>query len=311
MRPRPTSPPLWFVALLALASALVLRWLDASLAEGSTPGAGAAREQHAFWPFLVTVAGIVWQGIQVAGRVTLQLLAWSVKALWAFAGSIYNAAKAIGRQLLDFGRWSLEFLRSTYERVLRPLWQHFWKWFDRARAWLQKVLAPVFQFLDAIRGHILKFYNDWVRPILDVIGIARKVLRTFASFGWDWARALDARLGELEEAIDRPFRIALAKINEVINLVNRIVTADGLFQRLALLRSIERDIRQVQNQLTNAYFRPSNDDEKRRATEEWPTMTMAQHIAEARTIAARRETRYASRIAEEVSDMKRILAGLR
>ena len=55
----------------------------------------------------------------------------------------------------------------------------------------------------------------------------------------------------MQERIDDPFRYALGKINEVINIVNRVVTFNGLIQRVALIRSIERDIRLVHRAFAN------------------------------------------------------------
>jgi hypothetical protein len=34
-------------------------------------------------------------------------------------------------------------------------------------------------------------------------------------------------------------------LNDVLNVINRIVTADGLFQRLALMKSVQRDIAHI------------------------------------------------------------------
>ena len=244
MGQRVPPPPVWFLLTLVLIEGLAWRAL----------GSGdelAPDERRAFWGFVVIAAQAIWTGVQVVAQATLTVLAWSVKALWAFATTIYNALKVTGRALLDAGKWTLDFLEKTYDRVLKPAWQHFWKWFDRAKKWLQDVLRPVFAILNRIKGEILEFYNSYVRPILDAIGIARRVLRVFESFGWDWAGALDRRLADLEERIDKPFRLVLAKVNEVIGIVNRIVTLDGLLQRVTLLRSIERDVRAVSAAVAN------------------------------------------------------------
>jgi hypothetical protein len=264
MRPR-SSPPPWFVGLVTLAVCLLVRALDA-LVHGHPIGVSdAAPVSMAFWAAIVAIAGWVWRGLEVAGRVTLSALSWSVNVLWAFARTAYNAAVAAGKGLVTGFRKSWDFLQATYTHVLKPAWQHFWKWIDTAKRWLEQLFGPVLRFLRTIRDEILKFYDKWIRPILDTIDIARKALRVLQALGVDWARKLDAELAKFQQAIERPFRELLAKVNEIVNLVNRVVTLDGLFQRLALIRSIERDIGYVVNTWHNSQSVPLTAEERRAA----------------------------------------------
>ena len=249
MTPR-TPPPLVCYALTGAALALLARWLAPAAAE-LPPGGDGAPQLFAFWPAVALVATWIWNGIEVAARVTLAAVQWSVTALWAFAKTVYNFAVDIGGFFVKVGREVWDVVRATYENVLKPAWQNFWKLYDRLRKWLDEIFGPVLRVLRLIRSRFLAIYSKFIRPILDLIGIGRRVLSVFQSFGWEWARKLDAQLAALQSRIDAPFRLVLAKINEVINLVNRVVTADGLFQRLALIRSIERDLRQVNRALVN------------------------------------------------------------
>lgn len=284
MRSHRRSPaPLWFTLLCVLAVAVVYRLVVAGgTASGGLDGGGDSI-LLGFWGFFVFLFSAIWTGLQIVGKITLAVLAWSVKLLWVFATRAFNAAKAIGRAFGLFGRAAWNFLEATYDKVLKPIWEHFWKWFDRARRWLEDVLRPVFKFLNKIRDTILAIYKKWVRPILDIIGAFRKVLRVLATFGLDWARALDRKLADLEALIDKPFRLLLAKINEIINIVNRIVTADGLFQRLALIRSIERDVKNILQAWHNSQSKPLTDQERGAAIDGVKYKPGSQVIAETRT----------------------------
>lgn len=243
--------PLWFVFVLAVAEALVWRYLAGDPGSSELRGGDSPDVQVAFWQLVLLVAGYVWQGIQIAGEITLKILAWSVKLLWAFAVAINNAAIAVGKALVFLAKQAWVFLRDTYTHVLRPMWEKFWNWFDRFRGWLDRTFGPIFRFLERIRKYVLDFYDKWVRPILDAIGIARKVLGVLSSLGLEWARALDRKLREIEEAIQKPFRDVVRLINEAIGVLNRVVTADGLFQRVALIRTIERDMRYIGRAFVN------------------------------------------------------------
>lgn len=225
--------PLWFTLLVAVALALALNAIN-----GPRP---ADAPLCAFWFLLVSIASAIWRGLEAAGRIALQALAWSVKALWAFATATYNGLKAAAAAIRVGLKTSWEFLRTTYDDVLKPAWQHLYRWFQKFRDWLDRTFAPVLKWLHDLRDHLLDFYARWIRPWLDLINVTRHALRVLSTFGLAWARALDRRLGDLEARLERPFSVLLAKVNEVINLVNRVVGFDGLLQRAALIRSIVRD----------------------------------------------------------------------
>lgn len=243
--------PWWFELAIAVAVAVAVRALDSvSLASGA-PADQAPPIGLAFWALISLVAGAIWKGLEVAGRITLEVLKWSVLQLWSFARMVYNGSIALGKEVVRGLRKGWDFLQATYENVLRPAWEKLWKWYDRARKWLDDVVGPIYRFLVRVREEFLKYYDRWVRPILDSIDIARRWLRVFQGFGWDWARRLDDQFARIQERIDGPIRLVLSKINETINVVNRIATVNGLLQRVALVRSIERDIRQVQRAFAN------------------------------------------------------------
>jgi hypothetical protein len=244
-----------------LADAYCPTLLYGSAVEGGRP------IERAFWHVIVLIGSAILKGLQIAGQITLKILAWSVSQLWVFAKNVFNAAREIGRAFIVGIRESWQFLRTVYDDVLKPAWQTFWRWFDRFRGWLESIFRPVFDFLNTLRQWVLDIYTKYVRPIVDAIDIARRVLRVLSSLGLDWARALDARLAQLQDHIQAPFRIALAKINEIVNLLNTVVTFNGLIQRVALLRSIERDIRYVQRAFANWRefpLTPDDFDELRR-----------------------------------------------
>lgn len=236
MLARRPLPPSWFLVAVAGVALVVRLALDADV-EAAPPVA------LAFFGFIIGIIGAIWTGVQAAGQVTLAVLQWSVLALWNFAKAVHNGALTLGKLVGVGFKSSWEFLKVVYDDVLKPAWGKFWQLVDRVRDTLERVFRPVFDVLRRIRDEFLKVYDRFVRPVLDSIGIARKVLRVFSALGFDWARRLDAKLGALEEKIDAPFRAVLRHINGIINLVNRVVTADGLFQRLALVRSLERDVR--------------------------------------------------------------------
>ncbi len=259
--------PTWFLVALLGAWVLLAHALGFHAAETGAPA-------QAWFGFLITIASFIWGGIQAAGHITLVVLQSSVIALWSFARGVYNATRDLGIDLLRGFRKAWDFTRALYDDILKPAWSKVWALVDRVRDTLERLFKPVLQFLRHVRAELLKFYDHWIRPVLDTIDVARKWLRVLSALHLDFAKTLDAKLAGIEDRIDGAFRFALGKVNEVINLVNRVVTADGLFQRLALVRSIERDMRYVAQAWWSAQGRRLSDDEKARRTaaEELPTV---------------------------------------
>jgi hypothetical protein len=238
---RPRSVPLWFELLVGVACACALRALDHALAGHLPPAVHGHPVQLAFWQFLIGVVEWIWNGFQAALSATVQFLVWAYGALTVAVTGIANGLAAAGHALLIALKRVWDFFGRVYEDVLKPAWAKFWGWFDKFTAWLDRTVGPVLQWLERVRATLVGWWSTWIRPWLDLIDVTRKILNTLGALGLQWARALDARLGQIESAIEAPFRFVLAQLNQVIDIVNRIVTIDGLLQRAALIRSLARD----------------------------------------------------------------------
>lgn len=247
--------PLWFVLVCMAAFVVVARLTTPATSD-------PLAVQQGFWIFVALLAGWIWKGLEVVGRVSLHVLHASVIALWGFARSVFNGLLDLGKLAAHGFKAAWGLLRQLYTDILRPVWIKFWKLIDRLRGTLERIFRPVLDFLNTIREELLGFYDDWIRPILDTIGIARKWLNILSLLHIDFAKKLDAKLASIEDAIDAPFRFVLGQLNALINLVNRIVTADGLFQRLALVRSLERDMLYVDRLWRNMRSHPLTNSDR-------------------------------------------------
>ncbi len=213
--------------------------------------------------WFLTFLGFLWDGIQTGIHYILIALQYSVQHLWLVATKIANGVSWLAGRVASGLRRAWSFLRATYDHVLRPAWEKFWHLVDRLRRTLENIFKPVLRVLARIREEVLRVYNRFVRPVLDIIGAARRVLNLLGRLGLEWAKKLDRKLLELEQKIYEPIQFVLGRLNEIINAVDRIMTLDGLFQRLALIRSLERDVKYAARVLTNARTAPVTDEDRK------------------------------------------------
>jgi hypothetical protein len=254
--------PAWFVVLVAVAFAVALRVWAPSLYRHDSGGALHDPPALAFWAFLIAVVEVLWKGVEVAGKVALAILQYSVQLLWRFATLI---AKGVG-EAAQFAwkglRAGWQLLKDTYTHVLKPAWQFFWKWVDKIERWLERTFGPLMAWLRRVRAWLLDFWAVYIRPILDLLDISRRALRVLGALGLEWARALDQKIADLEERIEAPFRALVAKVNDVINIVNRIMTADGLFQRLTFLKTLARDYAHAWSVVLQGFNKPLTNPDR-------------------------------------------------
>jgi hypothetical protein len=132
-------------------------------------------------------------------------------------------------------------LRRFWGSGLLPLLRWLRTKFTELRNWLKRMGAPIFRLLDRLRREWLHFYQRFLRPILDTIAAIRFALGILERFHVAWAQKADDFLAEVESWISRRFLEVLGFINRLEDRVYRVITLDYLIERLALLRSLDRD----------------------------------------------------------------------
>src|SRR6267142_6254912 len=149
----------------------------------------------------------------------------------AVAG-LFRLGKALARAVRALGVLALHGLRTfvtwAYARI------------QQLQAWLKDKFGPVLRFIRRIKDEIDQIYKRFVRPILDTIEFIRQINRVLQLFGIDVLQKLDTTLAQIEARIEEPFQWVRKKITFLENWLDRIVTLDGFFQRLTLLRSLQR-----------------------------------------------------------------------
>lgn len=131
---------------------------------------------------------------------------------------------------------------GIWGKVLGPLINAIATLFRSVHDTLANWLGPLLKLIQRIQDIIKRIYNVWLRPILRVIDTVRGFLRILELFHIKWAQTVDDALGTLERKLTAPILLALSKLNELSNWVNRIVNLNGIFQRATLLQSLAHNV---------------------------------------------------------------------
>ena len=214
----------------AIAVALLTWLLDSALSPIALRGAPELRTAAAFG-FILTALEVFSSWVAAAAEVTAAYVWIALQWLAATTASFLVSTGAMFARVWDG-------LKIVWSDVLKPALVWIDSNLKRLQAWLKDTFQPVFDFLKEVRCRLESFYKTFVRPVTDTIDFIRQVNRVLLVFHIDVLQKLDRVLQQVEQRIDEPFIWLEQKLNEITNWVNRIVTADGLFQRITLLKSL-------------------------------------------------------------------------
>jgi len=250
----PSARLSWRASLVALALLALVRVLDP---DGCWLGAARLDGVSTASVFAFIVQGITLIGswLGTAAAATAGYLAAAVSWLASHLALFIKSTGAVFARAWDA-------MKIVYADVLKPAIQWVDDHLRRLYNWLHDTLRPVFNFLNRVKNELLSLYARWLRPFLDVIDIVRGGLRVLGDLGVQWARTLDARLGQLESVITENFLRVLGAVNRVIDTLNSVITVDRLLQRFTFLRTLQRDVLYVGRAMNNARMRPLTETDR-------------------------------------------------
>lgn len=245
----------------------------------------------------------IWAAISLIGT-------WIASNAVTVAITVGQAAFMVARAIAEFGiilghllARVPALLKSFWTSILRPSMTWFFDQIEAFAHWLDDTFAPLVRIINDIRTWVDKFWATYIQPILDAIEITRRALQILEKFGIDLAAKLDAELAKLEDKIMTPILEIRQALNTALNWINRIVTLDGLLQRVMLLQSIARDIKEVTALWWQAVHRaltPGEDEDYQRPV---PRVTVSQANVDAREYVLYRRGPDVARIDEHAADL--------
>lgn len=210
-------------------AAAALDWL----AGARSPARVVPHHHAAVFSFIVAGIQLLAGWLATAAEITVTYLATALSWLAARVGHFLSSTGAVFARVWDG-------IKIVWSDVLKPALE----WVDRTVKnvynWLRKTFEPVFKFLDEVRDRIQKFYDRFVKPVTDTIDFIRQLNSLLKAFHIDVLDQIDQVLEQVRRYIDEPFRFVYAQLSRVQNVIDRVVTGDGFFQRYMLVASLRK-----------------------------------------------------------------------
>lgn len=242
---------------------------------------GAPPANVAFWQVIAIIAGAIGHFIHSAADAVVAALVATVQFLRA---GIVLLGKGLKTGIFELGRGTARVLRAIKTFAIDTL-PKFVKWsygkLLKFSAFLKQKFAPVLRWLHTVKDHLDAIYKRFVKPVIDTIEFIRALNRTLQVFHINVLRELDSVLAQIERRIEEPFLWVRGKITAIENLIDRIVTFDGLIQRLTLIASMSKYAPHWINGFWNRQIDPAvRAGDERSRTREYPLDTASIEVEE-------------------------------
>jgi hypothetical protein len=244
------------------AGALLLLWLDSACSPLALD-ASRARHTAAIVSAIVTGIEILAGWVATAAEVTAAYVWVALQWLGTATATLLKNTGAMFAKVWDG-------IKVAWTDVLKPALVWVDDQLKRVYAWLKQTFQPVFNFLADLRKRLNDFYATFVRPVVDTIEWIRQINRVLLAFHIGFLQDLDRTLQQIEQRVEEPFLWINQQLNKIWNALELVVTANGFFQRLTLIRSMSRYAPQWMRIATNQRSKPLSDGQAyalERATE--------------------------------------------
>lgn len=184
------------------------------------------------------------------------------------------AASAISGQVAAIVTWvtggfgvlfgDIALTDSFLEGAISAIWGVFsglWGWLNQIYQWinshiiqqlrdliknihdrLAKIFGPLLAQIRKMIALYRQLWLQYMKPIFDLMQRIRKFLVLFRLLGFKWAIKLDAKITQMETALELAFFGVLQNLNTLANWINYIIDPFGIFQPFPLLGGVAQAI---------------------------------------------------------------------
>ncbi len=183
--------------------------------------------------FLGNTVSAIFAAINAFFIFLFNLLVFLVQFLW-------NVIVVVAQFLVRMLGRIRDFFKVVWENIIKRGVVKLLAIFAKVRAKLAQIFGPVLRILRRIRTWIDRHILPIALRMINTIQRIRQVLVVFRIMGFEWAKALDRKLAQLEGEIFQAFQRVRSQLNRVATIINLIADPDLILRGNVLVRSILR-----------------------------------------------------------------------
>src|SRR5208337_1258798 len=210
-----------------------------------------------FLAYLLAILQFIWS-----------VLVFVANYIWAALNWIANFFYTLFQDIQKGLKW-------IWESVIKSGLTKLITIFQTIRNWLGGVFKAVSDFLKYVRWWYDYIFNHFWKPILNMIGIMRKILTIFRLLGFKWAIRLDGDLALIQQRIVQYYTTLRGYINQAITWIDLIVDPSGILRRNPLFAALLGYAPEVRNLVLQAPARPLTGGEIDTQTTDRTNMTLS------------------------------------
>ncbi len=151
---------------------------------------------------------------------------------------LWNVIVIVAQFLLQMLGRIRDFFKTIWENVIKRGLLKIVDLYAKVRAKLAQIFGPILRILRRIRQWIDRHILPIVLRMINTIQRIRQILVVFRILGFEWAKALDRKLAQLEGKIFQAFQEVRAKLNEISTIINLIMDPAMILRRNVIVGSV-------------------------------------------------------------------------
>ncbi len=180
---------------------------------------------------------------------------------------LWNVILIVAKFLLVMLGRIRDFFKTIWENVIKRGLVKLVQIYASIRAKLAKIFGPILRIIRRIRTWIDRHILPIVLRVINAIQRIRQVLVVFRIMGFEWAKALDRKLAQLENDIQFAFEFVRRRLNFISTIIELIMQPDLIMRRNVLLASVLSSLGAIKRGLALGSFRPTTDEEEKKRKE--------------------------------------------
>ena len=200
--------------------------------------------------FIGFIIGLIVSAFVAVGSAIVSVLAVVVPIFVQVFGVIKFVVLQIATNAGRFFRFIVGAVRTLYERVLVPIADAARRYYDKFKAFLQRVFDPIIKIFEEVQRILNKIWDKIIAPILSALDKVRAVLKLLAVLGVPFAERLERILQRIQREIFTRFQQIQQWVNTATFWLDLLLDPRGWIRSTPFLYTVFRYAGNIVNIVT-------------------------------------------------------------